>query len=133
MLLNMTNVNMFEVAVRTKMRFPFKGVISVEDLWDLSVENLDAIFKTLNSQLKQVKEESLLSTKTKEDKELDVKIEIVKYIVNVKLEERDKQQKAKEQKEKKQKILELISNKQDEALQNKSVEELQAMLNELDN
>jgi CHASE3 domain sensor protein len=129
----MTNANMFEVAVRTKMRFTFKGVISVEDLWDLSVENLDAIFKTLNSQLKQVKEESLLSTKTKEDKELDVKIEIVKYIVNVKLEERDKQQKAKEQKEKKQKILELISNKQDEALQNKSVEELQAMLNELDN
>jgi CHASE3 domain sensor protein len=128
----MTNANMFEVAVRTKMRFPFKGVISVEDLWDLSVENLDTIFKTLNSQLKQVNEESLLSTKTKEDRELDVKIEIVKYIVNVKLEERDKQQKAKEQKEKKQKILELISNKQDEALQNKSIEELQAMLNELE-
>ena len=41
---------MFEVAVRNKFRFPFKGVISVEDLWDLSVQQLDGIFKTLKSQ-----------------------------------------------------------------------------------
>ena len=44
--------NMFEVATREKMRFPFKGMISVEDLWDLSVQNLDKVFKTLNSQRK---------------------------------------------------------------------------------
>jgi uncharacterized protein YrzB (UPF0473 family) len=130
----MSSEKMFEMAVRTKMRFPFKGVISVEDLWDLSVENLDSIFKNLNSQLKQVKEvkeESLLNTKTKEDKELDVKIEIVKYIVNIKLEEQDLRLKAKEQKEKKQKILEILSDKQAEDLQNKSVDELKAMLNQL--
>jgi uncharacterized protein YrzB (UPF0473 family) len=128
----MTSEKMFEMAARTKMRFPFKGVISVEDLWDLSVENLDSIFKNLSSQLKQVKEESLLNTKTKEDKELDVKIEVVKYIVNVKLEEQELRLKAKEQKEKKQKILEILSAKQDEDLQNKSVDELRNMLNELE-
>lgn len=52
--------NMFEIATRTKMRFPFKGMISVEDLWDLSVQNLDKVFKTLNSQRKEAQEESLL-------------------------------------------------------------------------
>lgn len=129
----MTTTNIFEVAVRGKFRFPFKGLISVEDLFDLSVENLDSIFKTLNSQLKQVQEESLLNTKTKEDKELDTKIEIVKYIVNVKLEERELRNKVKEKKEQKQKILEILSNKQEESLQNKSVDELQKMLEELDN
>jgi len=123
---------MFEVAVRTKMRFPFRGSLSVEDLWDLSVENLDSIYKTLNSQLKQVKEESLLDRKTKQDKELDAKIEIVKYIVNVKLEEEETRRKAKERKEQKQKILEIMATKQDESLQNKSPEELQKMLDELD-
>lgn len=128
----MTNEkNMFEVAVRTKMRFPFKGLISVEDLWDLSVRDLDSIFKTLNSQLKQVKEESLLEVKTKEDQELDMKIEIVKYIVRVKQEEELSRIQAKEQKEKKQKIMEILATKQDESLQNMSVEELQAMLNQL--
>lgn len=128
----MTNEKMFEVAVRTKMRFPFKGLISVEDMWDLSVEELDLVFKTLNSQLKQVKEESLLTTKTQQDKELDVKIAIVKYIVQVKLEERQLRLKAKDKKEKKQKIMEILSAKQDQDLQNKSVDELRSMLDELD-
>lgn len=128
----MKNENMFEVAVRSCFRFPFKGMISVEDLWQLSVKNLDLVFKTLNSELKQVEEESLLGTKTQQDKELDIKIEIVKYIVTVKLEEEELKIKAKERKEKKQRILEIMSVKQDQDLQNKTFDELNAMLNELD-
>lgn len=125
-------MNIFEYAVKNKLRFPFKGMITVEDLYDLSLENLDSIFKSLNSQLKKVKEESLLDTKTKEDKELDVKIQIVKYIVNIKLDEKALKIKTKEQKERKQKILEILSAKQDEDLQSKSVEELKNMLKDLD-
>ncbi|RXZ78094.1 hypothetical protein EBB07_29000 [Paenibacillaceae bacterium] len=128
----MTNTNIFEVAVRYKFRFPFKGLISVEDLWDLNLENLDSVFKTLNSQLKTVQEESLLNTKTKENKELDVKIEIVKYIVDVKLTEQENRSKEKEQKEKKQRIMEVLRNKQDEALLNMSPEQLEKMLQELE-
>ena len=123
--------NMFEVAARTKMRFPFKGMVSVEDLWDLSVANLDSVFKTLNSELKQVKEESLLDVRTKQDEELQVKIEIIKHIVGTKLEEESKRQKAKAQKEQKQKILEILSQKQDESLHNKSIDELKTMLDEI--
>ena len=128
----MSTENIFEIATKTKIRFPFKGLINTEDLCELSVENLDSIFKTLNSQLKQVKEESLLNTKTKEDKELDVKIEIVKYIVSTKLAEKEAQSKAKAQKEQKQKIQEILFAKQNQELENKSVEELQAMLGQLE-
>ena len=64
-------MNIFEYAVRNKVRFPFKGMISVEDLWDLSLTNLDSIYKTLNKQIKQNDEESLLSTKTNIDTELE--------------------------------------------------------------
>lgn len=124
---------MFEQAIRGKMRFPFKGMVSVEDLFDLSVVNLDSVFKVLNSELKQAKEESLLNTKTKQDKELDIKIEIVKYIFELKLTEENLRLKAKEQREQKQKILEILSAKQDESLQNKSIEELEAMLDNLSN
>ena len=125
------NTNIFEVATKSKFRFNFKGSIAVEDLFDLSVKELDAVFKNLNSQLKQVKEESLLDQKTEEDKELDTKIEIVKYIVKTKLEEKDVALKAKTTKEQKQKILEILASKKDESLQGKSIEELTAMLDDL--
>lgn len=123
---------MFETAARTKMRFPFRGQISTEDLFDLSVEDLDTIFKSLNSQLKQVNEESLLQAKTDHDKELDTKIEIIKHIVATKITESNARIQAKERKEKKDKILEILASKQEESLQNKSQEELIEMLNALD-
>ena len=122
---------MFEIATRTKMRFPFKGQISVEDLWDLNVRDLDNVFKTLNASVKRTQEESLLATKSEEDKTLTTQIEIVKYIVSVKLAEAEALQNAKEISERKQKLMELISAKQDEDLRGKSVDELKAMLNEL--
>ena len=125
--------NIFEIATRTKMRFPFKGQISVEDLWDLSVKDLDAIYKTLNAQAKKSQEESLLATKTKEDETVSVQIEIVKHIFTTKLAEAEAVKKSRELKEKKQKIMEIMSAKRDEALHNMSVEDLQKMLDSLNN
>lgn len=122
---------MFEFATRSKMRFPFKGQISVEDLWDLRVEDLDTVFKSLNKQVKQTKEESLLSTKTTEDTILDTQIAIVKYIFDVKVQETNARLLEKERKEQKQKIMSILATKQEQELQNKSVEELQKMLNEI--
>lgn len=124
--------NMFEVATRTKMRFPFKGMISVEDLWDLSVQNLDKVFKTLNSQRKEAQEESLLNAKSSEDEALDTQIAIVKYIFDVKSEEHAAMVKSAENKEKKQKIMALMAKKDDEEMENMSKEELQKLLDELE-
>lgn len=128
----MENLNMFEVATRNKIRFPFRGMVSVEDLWDLSVEDLDKVFKVLNSQVKQVKEESLLNNKTKEDEVLEVQINIIKHIVNIKLEESKLRLKKKENKEKKQKLLSILESKQEADLQNKSAEEIQKMIDEME-
>ena len=123
--------NMFEFATRNKTRFPFKGQISVEDLWDLRVEDLDTVFKSLNNQVKQTKEESLLATKTTEDTILDNQIAIVKYIFDVKVQEANARLIEKERKEQKQKIMSILATKQEQELQNKSVEELQKMLDEI--
>ena len=127
----MTTTNIFEYAVRNKVRFPFKGMISAEDLWDLSLTNLDSIYKTLNKEVKQSEEESLLTTKTSVDTELEIQIAIVKHIVSVKLEEQEIREKAAAKKAQKQKIMSIIATKEDEALQNTSVEDLKKMLDEL--
>lgn len=123
---------MFESAVRGKYRFPFKGQVTVEDLWDLSPKDLDSIFKTLNAQSKKANEESLLASKSATDVVLDTKIEIVRYIVGVKLAEAERAKAAKENREKKQRLAELIADKQDAELRGKSVAELQAMMAALD-
>ncbi len=128
----MATMNIFEYAVRNKIRFPFKGMISVEDLWDLSLTNLDSIYKTLNKQVKQSEEESLLTTKTNVDTELEVQIAIVKHIVSVKLEEQDARKKAADKNAQKQKIMAIIATKEDEALHNSSVDDLRKMLDELE-
>lgn len=127
----MSEVNLFEVATRENYLFPFKGMINVIDLWDLSLTNLDSVFKTLNAEVKKSEEESLLNAKTKEDEELTNKIEIIKYIVNKKLAEKEARENEKKNKEKRQRILEIKAKRQDEALENMSDEDLNKLLADL--
>lgn len=124
--------DLFKVAVKKKYRFNYRGLISVEDLWDLSVEDLDKIFKSLKSQQRNASEESLLQAVSKEDKELNNKIEIIKIIVADKLAASDRTKKAAAQRMQNQRILEIMADKQDAALKEKSIEELQAMLTTAD-
>ena len=123
---------MFEIAVRNKFRFPFKGQISVEDLWDLSLENLDTVFKTLNAQVKLANEESLLNEKDKEVEIVEQKIAIVKHIVAVKQAEAAKRRDAAKLYEQKQKLMALIAKKEDEALDGLTADELKKMLADLE-
>lgn len=119
---------MFETATRNKFRFPFKGQISVEDLWDLSLENLDTVFKTLNAQVKLASEESLLDEKDREVEIVEQKIAIVKHIVGVKQAEIAKRRDAAKLHEQKQKLMALIAKKEDEALDGLTAEQLKQML-----
>ena len=125
----MTNNELFINATRANYQFPFRGMINVIDLWDLSLTNLDSVFKTLNAEAKKSEEESLLNTKSKEDEEISNKIEIVKYIV--KLDEKKKREDAKKNAEMRQRLLEIKAKRQDAALENMSDEDLDKALAEL--
>lgn len=127
----MTNNELFINATRNNYQFPFRGMINVIDLWDLSITNLDSVFKTLNAEAKKSEEESLLNTKSKEDEEISNKIEIVKYIVSVKLDEKKKREDAKKNAEMRQRLLEIKAKRQDAALENMSDEDLDKALAEL--
>lgn len=124
--------NMFEVAVREKYRFPYKGQISVEDLWDLPGTQLDVIYKALNAEKKVSEEDSLISTHSKAEIVLQTKIDIVKYVYAKKLEEAAVRKQKAANAEEKRRIMELIANKEDAALAEKSVDELKKMLAELE-
>jgi hypothetical protein len=123
--------NLFEIATRNRYRFNYKGVMTVEDLWSLRVEDLDAIFKMLNRQKKTADEDSLLATKSAEDQDLANKIDIVRYIVSVKLAEAADRVSAAEKKAQRDKILEIVAKKKDKALEDMGIEDLMKKLEEL--
>ncbi len=120
--------NIYKYAAKNKLRFPFKGNISTEDLFALNLTDLDTVYKSLSKQVKKDDGESLLATKTKEDTDIQIKMQIVKEIFEEKQKAIEAAQKAAETKAKNQKIMEIISRKEDEELNNKSVDELKAML-----
>ena len=80
--------------------------------------------------ISKLSEESLLATTSKEDKELNNKIEIVKIIVADKLEARERATKSAEKRAKNQRILEIMADKADAELKAKSLDELRAMLDD---
>ena len=122
---------MFEKASREKTRFQYKGQLSVEDLWDLDVKELDSIFKSLNAKLRITKEESLLDSKSEADKDLEFQVSIVKHVVEVKLKEAEDRKQSRERREKKQKLMELLAKKQDANLEQMSEDDLLKKIQEL--
>ena len=131
---NTTNV-LFEMASQFKFRYPYKGLITTEDLWDLSMSQLDTVYKALNKELNVTQEDGLIVTKSADEgvkaNELRNKLEIVKYIFNHKQQAAELQRMAAENAAKKQHILGILAQKKENALQNMSEEELTQMLNEL--
>lgn len=133
-------MEMFAFATRKKFRFDTcKGQVTVEDLWDLPLTstngrpNLDDIAKELYKKMKDENEMSFVKPTSQVNKEFNIikaKFDIVKHIIDVKLAEAEAAKKAKEIKARNQRILELIAQKEDEALASKSKEELLAMLAE---
>lgn len=120
-------MNLFETATREKYRFPYKGMISVEDLWDLNVTQLDGVYKVLSKEVKTQGEDSLMA-ETTIDKSLANKIEIVKHIFAVKQSEANARMIAAENKKKRERIAEVLAQKEDEALRNMSADELKKLM-----
>ncbi|HIC4115718.1 TPA: hypothetical protein ACW4JH_000141 [Salmonella enterica] len=122
---------MFDKATRMKLRFESnKGLLSVEQVWDLSLTALNEMAKGLSRQVKaaETDEEDFIGTKSNVDSELQLRFDVVKHIIGVKLKERDDSRDAAERKANNQIILELIQRKKQQELESKSVEELEALL-----
>lgn len=107
-----------------------KGELLVEQLWDLTLEELDSLATDMDEQLERVKSKTYLKASSKEDTVLKLRRDIVVDIIESKVKEGEIALKAAETKAKNQRIIELIAKKQDEQLEGKTLEELEAMLEE---
>ena len=131
-------MNIFEQATRRAIRFESaNGDLSVEQLWELPLQSrnqfdLDTVAKTVNRQLNAVTEESFVSVRENPAKEtLSLKLEIVKHIISVKLQEAEEARNRANKASEKEKLLRLLDEKQNEALRALTPEEIQERLKAL--
>lgn len=128
-------MDIFKYAVKKKLRFNYKGVCTIEDLYDIPLDALDKMYGALKKEQKNFGVDSLLNKKTLAEKETAIKIEIIESIVKDRLADIERATKAEQTRARNRKIAEIIADKEDAALHDMSVEDLKAMLtsNQTDN
>lgn len=126
---------MFEKAARLKLRFEStKGMLSVEDLWDLPLTsnsgkaNLDDIAKNLHKQLKNGDDVSFVIKEKKSDGSIQLSFDIVIYIINVKMAEAEDQRKQAENRDRKQQLMAIISQKENDQFASMDLDELKKLV-----
>jgi len=122
---------MYKQAAKQKLRIAtVKGALSVEQLWDLSLTEIDALAVSLEKEHQESGKKSFLTSRSEKDKTVKLKFDIVLDILNTKVDEAEVLQQKKARKERNQKILSLIEEKKDETLKSKSVKQLESLLEE---
>lgn len=120
---------MYKNASKQKLRFQTnKGLLTTEQLWDLTTGELDALAVSLEKEYKDSGKKSFLVKKSDKDKTLKLRFDIALDILTTKIEEAEALNDAKSIKEHNQKILSLIAEKQDDELKGLSVKELEKQL-----
>lgn len=122
---------MFETATRKKFRYPFRGQISTEDLWDLNLPELDSVYKALTKEAKAKDDGESLLTENKADPDLLLRIKIVKAIFEWKQNDMKEYEDGIKRQKQKEKLLEALARKQDNALEQMSEAELKQAIEEL--
>lgn len=130
-------LELFAQATQTKVRFKVNseaykvnGLLNVEDLWSLPLEVLNDIAVALDTELR-AKQVSFISDVSPTDKVVQLKFDVVKYIIDYK---KFKQEEYKQQREKQaevQRLLELKHQRQSEKFAQLSEEEIDRRLAEL--
>lgn len=128
-------MNVFLEATKTKLRVPTSmGALSVEQLWDLNLSKLAVLIRNVKKNLASTSNDSELSfldlevSVTAQERENQLIFDILKEIYLFKKNEKDMANQEREKREFNQKVLELIKEKQENGLKEKSIEELMAML-----
>jgi hypothetical protein len=124
---------MYKKALRTKLRFSTtKGKLTTEDLFDLSLTDLNNLAIALDKKLSETPRKSFISDIAPDTQEDELRFNIVKDVITLKLFERNAAQNAKAKAAEKAQLLEILHRKKNEALENLSVAEIEAKLASLE-
>lgn len=111
-----------------------KGVLSVDQLWQLSLTDIAISIRNIKKVLKKDDDDDLsfLDSNKSVDSKLQLSFDILKDIYVTKKAEQEAEVTKRENDVKRQKLIDLIAEKQDSELKNKPIAELMAELKALD-
>jgi len=125
-------MNIFEQAAKQKIRFQSdRGLLTVEQLYDLSLQDLDTIARAVNNELKSLTEESFIAPVADNSTVESVKLDILKHIIAVKLAAIENAKQAKDRAEKRAVLLQALASKENEEVNSMSKEEILKKLEEI--
>lgn len=123
---------MYKKAAQQRLRFDTdKGKLTVEDLFHLSLQQLNEVGKELRKVVKESEEESLIGETSNQASVAKLKFDIVVDIINTKKEERAAAATAATNKALKQELLAELEARQKNSLKSLSDEDLQKKIAEL--
>ena len=132
------SVNIFEKASRLELRFKTpKGLLSAESLWSLPLTstrghaNLDDIARAISQEIKNSELESFVTDSTQANKLEVLRLDIVKRIIEVKIEERDAEKLSREQAARRIALKEALEKKRLSSLENMTEAELEAEMKKI--
>lgn len=125
---------MFEKAAQLKLRFESpKGLLTVEQLYDLSLDALDSMARAVNTQLKAQGEGSFIpNKKNTTDNVLELKLALLKHIIVYKADKETAKKKAAEKRAHLEMLKDIQARKATEALTAASLEEISQMIKQLE-
>lgn len=124
----------FLKAAKKKLRFATaQGFLTPEELFDLSLPSLDVIAKTVNKLLKAEGEESFIGTKTVTNSDNELRLEILKEVIAIKLAEKKASENRAAKKEKLAQFKILLANKENEEMGKMSKAKLLKQIEDLEN
>ena len=127
-------MNIFEIATKQKIRFAsLKGDVTTEMLWDIPLESksgfdLDTIAKSVKADLDAASEESFVRTSSPMKTSLELKLLVVKHVIDVRLTERAAALRKKEISQTKQTLLDALARKQTQEIDELSAAQIQEKL-----
>lgn len=132
-------MSIFEIASRKKLRFQGpKGPLTTEQLWDLPLNSgdglsLDALAVETNRKLRELDaEESFVAPVSRKGlDDLALKLDILKYIISVKLSEAAATRKSQADAKQRDLLISILAEKENEELKKMSPAELRRQIEEL--
>jgi len=122
--------NIFETAARKKLRFTSnQGELTTEQIWELAVTSVDSLAQGVAAELEAVSKKSFIpkpmtAAQITKKEALELRLEILKHVITTKLAEEEARKAETTRNSRRQKILEALSDKEDDEYKTKSKEEL---------